>query len=99
VTLIYGCLRVHEPIKTELSLHFYFYMPCSLLITAWLSQIINHFYNYHMDKMDNIGVSLWGAFFGILASYAVFGMDKPYSAMFFAGGGAVLGYIFVEATD
>ncbi len=61
-----------------------------------------HFYNYYMDKMDkmdNIGVSIWGAFFGILASYAVFGMDKPYSAMFFAGGGAVLGYIFVAATE
>jgi len=57
------------------------------------------FYNFAMDKMDNVGVSLWGAFFGILASFAFLGMDKPYSAMFFAGGGAVLGYIFVAATE
>ena len=52
-----------------------------------------------MEKMDNKGVSLWGALFCILASYAAFGMDKPFSAMFFAAGGAVLGYIFVEATE
>jgi len=26
-----------------------------------------------MEKMDQIGVSLWGAFFGILTSYGVFG--------------------------
>jgi hypothetical protein len=52
-----------------------------------------------MDKMDNVGVSIWGAFFGIIASLATFGLDKPYSAMFFAGGGAVLGYIFVAASE
>jgi hypothetical protein len=52
-----------------------------------------------MDKMDHVGVSIWGAFFGIIASLAIFGMDKPYSAMFFAGGGAVLGYIFAEAIE
>ena len=49
--------------------------------------------------MDHIGVSLWGAFFGIIASYGVFGIDQPFSAMFFAGGGAVLGYIFIAATE
>jgi len=49
--------------------------------------------------MDHVGVSIWGAFFGIIASLAIFGMDKPYSAMFFAAGGAVLGYIFVAATE
>jgi hypothetical protein len=52
-----------------------------------------------MEKMDNVGVSLWGAFFGILASYAFLGLDKPYSAMFFAGGGAVLGYVLVQAAE
>jgi hypothetical protein len=56
-------------------------------------------YNFGMDKMDHVGVSIWGAFFGIIASLAIFGMDKPYSAMFFAGGGAVLGYIFAEAIE
>ena len=49
--------------------------------------------------MDQIGVSLWGSFFGVLTSYAFFGIDKPFSAIFFAGGGAVLGYIFVAATE
>jgi hypothetical protein len=56
-------------------------------------------YNFVMEKMDNVGVSLWGAFFGILASYAFLGLDKPYSAMFFAGGGAVLGYVLVQAAE
>lgn len=91
---------MHEPVKTKLkpsflSLHALF----ALNYSVPKSDNKFHFYNYDMDKMDNIGVSLWGAFFGILASYAVFGMDKPYSAMFFAGGGAVLGYIFVAATE
>jgi len=49
--------------------------------------------------MDNVGVSLWGALFGILASYAFLGLDKPYSAIFFAGGGAVLGYVLVQAAE
>jgi hypothetical protein len=61
--------------------------------------INNSSYNFYMDKMDNVGVSLWGAFFGILASYAFLGLDKPYSAMFFAGGGAVLGYVLVQAAE
>ena len=52
-----------------------------------------------MEKMDQIGVSLWGSFFGVLTSYGVFGIDKPFSAIFFAAGGAVLGYIFVAATE
>jgi len=56
-------------------------------------------YNFYMEKMDNVGVSLWGAFFGILASYAFLGLDKPYSAIFFAGGGAVLGYVLVQAAE
>ena len=56
-------------------------------------------YNFAMEKMDNIGVSLWGAFFGIITSYGVFGIDQPFSAIFFAAGGAVLGYIFVAATE
>ena len=52
-----------------------------------------------MDKMDHVGVCIWGAFFGIIVSLATFGLDKPYSAMFLAGGGAVLGYIFVAASE
>ncbi len=52
-----------------------------------------------MEKMDQIGVSLWGAFFGIQTSYGVLGIDQPFSAIFFAAGGAVLGYIFVAATE
>ena len=56
-------------------------------------------YNFAMEKMDQIGVSLWGSFFGVLTSYGVFGIDKPFSAIFFAAGGAVLGYIFVAATE